>query len=298
MWQLGLIAVSAVVIFPVLYAIWRICWGYPPGDQVRILAYHKISRFESGGTWISPRRFEKQIDSMLGRGVRFIDEKDFILALEGRRSPGRGEVLLTFDDGYESFADHAAGLLSSRGIPALVFLVTGYMGSMNTWELGIPGRRARHMDWETVHRLIRRGFSFGSHGVSHRRLDTLPTEEIRRELVLSKQHIESNCRITVNSLSYPYGRSNGTVREESARAGYRAAFTMYPRSHSTNVDPFEIRRDGVWVIDTPATITLKLSREGWFWLEDIKGRAINAVADVAAVLSKNSQTTDHSRYNT
>jgi peptidoglycan/xylan/chitin deacetylase (PgdA/CDA1 family) len=45
------------------------------------------------------------------------------------RSPGRGRqpVLVTFDDGYRDFRDHAYPVLAELGIPALVFLATAFM---------------------------------------------------------------------------------------------------------------------------------------------------------------------------
>jgi len=98
----------------------------------RVLAYHKVTGFELGGTWVPPERFERQIDALLGAGFRFIDETTFLDALDGRREPAGREILLTFDDGYRMLLDRAFPALEARGIPALVFLVSAFAGKANT----------------------------------------------------------------------------------------------------------------------------------------------------------------------
>lgn len=267
-----------------LYAFWRHRWGYPGRRTPGVLTYHKVIDFEFGGTWISPRRFEGHIRSLLDSGYSFIDESAFLETLEGTRQAGEKEILLTFDDGYDCIAKSAAPVLERMGVPALVFLVSGFAGRENSWELGLPGRKARHMDWDTVNALRSRNFSFGSHCENHLPLTSLPREEALREMVRSKEEIEMRTGARVHSLSYPFGRSSPEVALLASEAGYRVAFTLYPPGSAAEADPFCLRREGVWVIDTPATVRIKLSRGGLFWLEDIKGRMINAVADLTPLL--------------
>src|SRR6185503_14236869 len=44
-----------------------------------------------------------------------------------RPAGGRPRVLVTFDDGYRGYHDHAYPILESLGIPGLVFLATAFM---------------------------------------------------------------------------------------------------------------------------------------------------------------------------
>jgi peptidoglycan/xylan/chitin deacetylase (PgdA/CDA1 family) len=279
-------AASIILAGAVLYAFWRVRWGYPRPDIPGVLTYHKITGFEFGGTWISPGRFEKHIVSLIGSGHTFIDEDTFLDTVEGRRPAGEREILLTFDDGYDCVARNAAPVLERLGVPALVFLVSRFAGEENSWELGLPGRKARHMDWDTVRGLASRGFSFGSHCESHRPLTRMSREEALGEMVRSKEEIERRTGKTVRSLSYPFGRADRETALLAAEAGYRAAFTLYPSGPAAAADRFRLRREGVWVIDTPSAIRVKLSRGGLFWIEDIKGRMINAVADLTPLLKK------------
>ena len=250
----------------------------PAGCLPRVLAYHKVTAFELGGTWVSGPRFIRQMDALLESGHRFIDEEAFLEVLDAAREGGPREVLLTFDDGYRGLLDRAIPALEARAIPALIFLPSAFVGRENTWELGLPGRRFEHLGWDEAADLARRGFSFGSHAGTHRDLTRLPREIVREELAGSKEEIESRLGRAVRSLSYPFGRVNGIVRDEAERSGYRAAFSLYPPRSARAGDRFALRREAVYVIDTAATIERKLGSGISFFLEDLKGRAINGFA--------------------
>lgn len=247
------------------------------GAIPRVLAYHKVTGFELGGTWVPPDRFERQIDALLDAGFRFVDETAFLDSLDGRRESSGGEILLTFDDGYRVLLDRAVPALESRRIPALVFLVTAFAGRRNSWELDLPGRHFTHLSWDEVRDLGKRGFAFGSHARTHPDLTRLSAEDLRDEIAGSKGEIERALGGAVRTFSYPYGRMNDLVRRETERAGYRAAFTLYP-PRSAGRDRYALRREGIWVIDSTGNIKAKLGTGLPFLLEDFKGRMINAAA--------------------
>lgn len=251
---------------------------------MRVLAYHKVTGFELGGTWVPPGRFVRQIDALLEAGFRFIDEASYLDALDGRRAGGDREILLTFDDGYRVLLDRAIPELEARGIPALFFLVSAFAGRENTWELNLPGRHFRHLGWDEIAALAGGRFSFGSHARTHGDLTRLPLEALREELVLSKEEIEGRIGKPVLSLSYPYGRLNGAVRREAERAGYRAAFTLRPPRGAPASDRYALPREAVYVIDSIASVKAKLGGGLPYRFEDMKGRMINAFAVVTPIL--------------
>lgn len=249
----------------------------PRGTGPRVLAYHKVTGFELGGTFVPPGRFERQIDALLAAGFRFIDETAFLDSLDGRREPSDREILLTFDDGYRVLLDRAVPALEARRVPALVFLVSAFAGRRNSWELDLPGRHFMHLGWDEIRDLGKRGFAFGSHARTHPDLTRLSLEELREEIAGSKREIEDALSGSVRTFSYPYGRMNDLVRRETERAGYRAAFTLYP-PRSARGDRYALRREGIWVIDSAANVKAKLGTGLPFLLEDVKGRMINAAA--------------------
>ncbi len=59
----ALAVISLIIPVSVLiYLVWRRRFGLPPASFPRVLAYHKVTGFEFGGTWITPGGFISQID--------------------------------------------------------------------------------------------------------------------------------------------------------------------------------------------------------------------------------------------
>jgi peptidoglycan/xylan/chitin deacetylase (PgdA/CDA1 family) len=278
---------SLLIILIILsYVVWKIKWGYPKDKLPGVLTYHKIARFELGGTWMPPGRFAAHIDYLLDSGYSFIGESEFLRVLDGERPPGSKEILLTFDDGYRDLALNAAPVLRDRGIPALIFIVTSYIGRDNDWELRLPWRRSRHLDVDEMKILSDSQFSFGSHTMTHRDLTKLAAEELKEELAGSREYLCSMLGADIKTLSYPFGRADRRVREAAEKAGYSAAFSICPPAGDPRVERFMLRREGVYIIDGRFSVKSKLERRGMFWIEDIKGRAINGVAFLTPLLKR------------
>jgi len=279
-----LILLSIVILLLAVYLLWRGRWGYPIDSFPRVLAYHKVTGFEFGGTWVPPGRFVSHLDHLLDAGCTFIGEDLFLETLSGKRNGCAREILLTFDDGYQELMEKAIPALERRRIPAHIFVVSDYIGRENSWELALPGRRCRHLSGDEINDLAGRGFSFGSHTCTHRDLTRLDPNEARDEMVRSKQELEDVLEFPVRSLSYPFGRFDARISREASLAGYEAAFSMYPPGSNGVLDPFALRREGVYIIDTLGSLRRKIDRGPLFWLEDMKGRAINKVAILTPIL--------------
>ncbi len=106
-------------------------------------------------------------------------------------------VVLTFDDGFNDFASAAFPILNEFGFTATVFLSTGYLG-----DRFITGRPCLHAS--QVRELAAQGIEFGSHTVTHPRLDSVPGERLGAELRDSKRRIEDILGAQIRSFSYPY----------------------------------------------------------------------------------------------
>jgi peptidoglycan/xylan/chitin deacetylase (PgdA/CDA1 family) len=86
---------------------------------------------------------------------------------------------------------------------------------------------------------------FGSHGMTHSSLASLPTEEQANELYQSKTSIEAATGRRVTSLAYPYGLVNDYASQTAAlarEAGYKMALINSPGLVDRNVDLFYLPR--------------------------------------------------------
>jgi len=293
------VSLGAVVL---LWALWRVRFGArAPGP--RVLCFHKVTPgFCLEGTWTTPKRFEASIAAVAARGYRFLDETAYLDALAAARPPAgkdpepgaadrgaafeRPGVWITFDDAYESVYEHAFGVLARRGIPFHLFVVSAYAGRDNAWEIGLGRAPHRHASWEQIAEMVRAGATVGSHTAAHADLTRLGPDRLRDELVRSKETIEDRLGVAVRTLSYPYGRYNGAVCRAARAAGYDAAFSLYPRGRNAVVDPMALRRDAVYVIDPAFIVPMKLGSGPVAVAEEMKCRAINAVAVLGPLLTR------------
>lgn len=286
MWiTLGIVVAAAAL----LHLLWRFRHGYPPADTPRVLCFHKLSRgFLWEGTWTTPVRFEAIIDRLTRSGYTFVGEAAYLDALAHPSPQAAKQVFLTFDDGYADTIEEAHRILAPRKIPFHVFFVSDYAGRDNTWDLSLGRLKHRHLTWDRVGELALAGVSFGSHTASHADATRLPYVALLEDLERSRRAIEGATGRPVRTLSYPFGRYNTSVLAAAREAGFEAAFSLYPKGSNAQVDPFALRRDAVYVIDPVALVARKLERNAFYGLEEMKCRAINAVAVLTPLLKSSS----------
>ncbi|MCS6775244.1 MAG: polysaccharide deacetylase family protein, partial [Chloroherpetonaceae bacterium] len=129
-------------------------------------------------------------------------------------------IVLTFDDNYQGFYDHAYPLLKKYNYPAAVFVHTNYVGD----------RASDHpkMDWKTIKALDAEGLvTFGSHTLSHPDdIRMLPPERQVEELARSKQILEEQLGHEVPFFAYPNGHNDAITQQIARDVGYKMAFTI------------------------------------------------------------------------
>lgn len=105
-------------------------------DVLAVLTYHRIAEPASPGAhaalYVSPQRFEEHLDAVTRRYTVVPMEAVLTARSEGRRLPRRA-LLLTFDDAYLDFATNAWPMLRARGLPATLFVPTGYPDQGGRW---------------------------------------------------------------------------------------------------------------------------------------------------------------------
>lgn len=226
-------------------------------SRFRVLVYHRIGREDSpDGLVVSRASFAEQM-RRLRRLCSPMSLGRALAGLEGAPLPPRA-VAVTFDDGYADTFESALPVLRRFGIPATVFVTTGYLdGSV---ALGGPG--SRPLSWPALRALRRAGLEVGSHTVSHPNLLRCGTREAGRQIAASRRRLERELKAPVRLFAYPYGHArsfDASVREAVRRAGYRAAFTTLPGDNGPGRDPFALRRVS-WGKDRARSFALELDR--------------------------------------
>lgn len=192
--------------------------------SVPILAYHQVVSDDSlteHSAYVMPlSRFERQMQFLYDFGYRCITLDEFLRSWKSGLHHREKVFILTFDDGYENFSTTAFPILSHYGFTATVFLVANCIGKVNHWD---ENANAPLLTWDQIKELREAGISFGSHTSSHPHLPSLSNEQASRELVGSKELLESFLGQEVSFLAYPYGESTSEVQHIAAQTGYVAA---------------------------------------------------------------------------
>jgi peptidoglycan/xylan/chitin deacetylase (PgdA/CDA1 family) len=106
--------------------------------RIVVLAYHRVSDDlpSCRNLCVSPSVFRKQMEYIAHSRYRPISLATLAEGLEGR-SELRGDLIaITFDDGYRDVFTHALPALREFGVPATIFLTTGWIDAQQTpwWD--------------------------------------------------------------------------------------------------------------------------------------------------------------------
>lgn len=121
-----------------------------------ILMYHRIAeeRFDPWNLCVTPDHFAEQLDVLQSTNVRVMHLHELAASLASGKIPKRS-VVITFDDGYLDNLENARPVLDRHGIPATVFVASGYVGSEGEfwWDameriLLMPGKLPEKLEVE------------------------------------------------------------------------------------------------------------------------------------------------------
>jgi peptidoglycan/xylan/chitin deacetylase (PgdA/CDA1 family) len=195
----------------------------PETAALPILAYHRIASVTDGAQrrWrVTPEEFDRQLAFLRSAGFRSASWAEWHVAAQRRRPlPGR-RVLLTFDDGYQDFADHAVPALERHGFTATVFVVTDRVGGDNGWDADVGAEPVPLMDWSTIRALDARGVTFGGHTATHPMLTALSHAEVVGEASRCRAALVDALGHPVQAFAYPYGDVDPAVASLVGACGW------------------------------------------------------------------------------
>ena len=177
---------------------------------LRILIHHDIKSDEQ---IIS---FKNQINS-LSKEFDFISPKEFEDTINFGKVKGK-KLLLTFDDGFKSNRIIAESILNKKGIKALFFIVTDFIGlkknSLNYSKIirniypngPTLNEFSEPMDNDDIQFLIDSGHTIGCHTATHKMLSKITkVSDLKEELIDSKDNLEKMFNIKIKHIAYPFG---------------------------------------------------------------------------------------------
>jgi GT2 family glycosyltransferase/peptidoglycan/xylan/chitin deacetylase (PgdA/CDA1 family) len=237
------------------------------GRSAIVLAYHSLSDLSQDPILreygIRGEVLADQLDALSARGHEFIDLDLLLAALAGEAPLPERATLVTFDDAYADLLPTAVEVLSRRGIPGIVFAVSGQIGGSNEWDRHLGAAELPLLDAEGLQALRAARMEIGSHTVSHPQLTKVPAETVEAELHGSAVEIEQVGLPRPRAFAYPHGEWNPSIARAAATAGYDVAFTIDPGRVEPGSDRWALPRIEVLAGDSTRYLRLKLATAGW-----------------------------------
>jgi peptidoglycan/xylan/chitin deacetylase (PgdA/CDA1 family) len=193
--------------------------------SVIVVAFHSITREPSDGALRCQMGDFNSYCRFFARHLRVETYSRTVDRLQ-RGESLKGELSITFDDGYADNAELALDVLARWNLPATFFVATGFMGTTEQtfWDKDAQVE-SRWMSWKQVAGLVEHGHEIGSHTVSHANLAELQSSEVASELKLSAEHLMQRIGIMPVHFAVPYGRAFKSLEDTVAIArqqGFRS----------------------------------------------------------------------------
>ena len=260
-------------------------------DKVTIVVYHALEAARAEAHFVALRRH-----------YNVISLSDFLEARSGQmteRLPPKA-LIITFDDGHRSNYE-LAPLIRRHRFPITIFVCSGIVGTYRHywWLETNDSDEAQALkalpDEQRVQALLRRGHEdrreygtrqslsrdeiaemrstvdFQSHTVFHPILPACSIERATREVIESKETLESEHGLRIYALAYPNGDYSHREVGLLQNAGYTCGLTMDAGFNDSETDPFRLRRVALPDDGGVNEVIVKISGL-WAWLKAFGSR--------------------------
>lgn len=209
-----------------------------------VLMYHRVA-VEGPGELaryrLSPEAFRQQMLWLRRNGYHTINSDQLAWFVASNHPFVGRPVLITFDDGYEDFAEYAWPILQANDFSAEVFVATDLVGKQAEWDAPF-GEPAPLLDAVRIAGLAAEGVFFGSHLASHPRSEELATRNLAEELMRSRTQLERWLGRPITSLAAPFGSTDQRLGILAAECGYKTLFNTVNRAATLRDSLFDLPR--------------------------------------------------------
>jgi peptidoglycan/xylan/chitin deacetylase (PgdA/CDA1 family) len=232
--------------------------------EVPILMYHRIGERKSSSLvrdqYVPLALFRRQLARLESAGFVAITLDDMLARFQSNSQTDSKAVVITFDDGYESFFTDAVPVLQEFGMNATVFLVANCVGNTNRWDEAKGDVSERLMAWDQIREAQAMGFQIGAHTLNHPDLRFCDDVTASHEIGGCKVAIEDKLGQPVNWFCYPYGKHLERERRLVENAGYWGATGTDKHTNNPSTSRFELGRLNVRASTSPAYLMHKLRK--------------------------------------
>jgi peptidoglycan/xylan/chitin deacetylase (PgdA/CDA1 family)/GT2 family glycosyltransferase/2-polyprenyl-3-methyl-5-hydroxy-6-metoxy-1,4-benzoquinol methylase len=212
--------------------------------KIPILMYHGVSDTGPAALQryrVSPGLFKAQIRWLRSNGYYAIGSRQLLEHMQNGQPVAGRPVVISFDDGFQDFADNAWPILAAHDFTAEMFIVTDRVGQTAIWDAHM-GEPARLMDAATIAALAAEGALFGSHMATHTASDGLSAEGLVRELAGSRAKLAQWLGQPPISFAPPFSTQDSRLSWTALQCGYRIGFGGEGPAAGLDADPLNLPR--------------------------------------------------------
>ena len=172
--------------------------------------------------------FKEHIGLVLDANLTFYHPKDFVDEFNVPKK--KKKILLTVDDAFQSFYDHAWPYLKKNQIPFVLFVSTEPVGNNG------------YMNWDQIKEIDRSEFGvIGHHSHSHDYLIDKSEEIFLNDIKTSNLIFKEKLGYIPTLFSYPFGEYSGFMKDYISQ-NFKIAFGQHSGIIDVNKNKFELPR--------------------------------------------------------
>jgi peptidoglycan/xylan/chitin deacetylase (PgdA/CDA1 family) len=173
------------------------------------LQYQPVTKLDANAEWqtftsvFTNERDAKAVRFLLAsRDKGVVDTRNYDMHRIADAQLDKGRISVTFDDGWQSIADHALPLLDQYKIPTTQYIISE--ASSKSVD--------QYMNIDTLKQMQKNGHEIGSHTLTHCDQTKLSPTKILNNARDSKTALEAEGLSPIESYAYPYGRYDNTTQ--------------------------------------------------------------------------------------
>ncbi|MDD3243193.1 MAG: polysaccharide deacetylase family protein [Eubacteriales bacterium] len=226
--------------------------AFSPGEiRVPILMYHHLTTLPrlAGKYSLPVEQFRRDLADLQEQGYTSITMSQLIGHVKEGSPLPKKPVIITFDDGNESFYTYAYPLLQEYNMCAVLGVVGAYADKYTLMEDHNP--HYSYASWDELKEMGQSGYvelqnhSYDLHGTSQKRkgCHMLPEESpqeylraMREDVGLLQDILEKKTGSRPNTMVYPFGSYSGESAQAMRQLGFQAALTCEERINVVRYD--------------------------------------------------------------
>lgn len=213
--------------------------------KLPVIMYHHLTENSkrAGKYTLTAEQFREDMDYLKEKGYETVDTKMLIDYTQGKADLPQKPIMITFDDGFESFYVLGKPILEDTEMKASVFVI-GYLADEYT-RLNDHNINYSYLTWNEISELDKSPFievqchTYNLHnnvkgkrkGISQLKGESVQNyeKEITDDLKTMQKKLKENSDIICRAIAYPYGVYSKSTADVMKKFGFKLSFTCEER---------------------------------------------------------------------